>query len=90
VKDLLELLHETSSLARKASKWVLDNEVLERGYAMAVSRDAQSRGNVLSLKACLRLRRSAFVECRLMVFILRALSVDLLKNISIGIFNPVM
>ncbi|OQV25547.1 hypothetical protein BV898_00485 [Hypsibius exemplaris] len=89
VREFLGLLRDASELSKRIARWILDNEVLQRGYAVTSHslRDPNAppqSGNVLSLKACLRLRRSAFIEARSMVFVMRAIAVDLLKSMSGG------
>lgn len=83
VHALVDLIQEISRISKTVTRWVQDNEVIHRGY-MLVTAEQQEKGKVLSARACLRLRRAAFLETRFMVFILRAAAVDLLREVYEG------
>ena len=82
VQQLVELLQDFSSLTRKITKWVQDNEMINRSFVLAATAESPTGGKVLSARACLRLRRAAFLESRFAVFVLRAAAMDLLREVK--------
>ncbi|XP_055339913.1 vezatin-like [Paramacrobiotus metropolitanus] len=85
VGRLMRLLQDTASLSKRISRWVQDNEVIQRGFVLMQTQpreDVNGASKVLSARACLRLRRAVFMESRFMVFVLRAAAVDLLQKIK--------
>ncbi|GAV02902.1 hypothetical protein RvY_13407-2 [Ramazzottius varieornatus] len=87
VELLLAVLHNSSVLSQKINRWILDNEVLQRGYAVttggfaSVGEKCEEKETGLT-RACFRLRHAAFVEFRFMVFVLRAAAFDMLKDVG--------
>ena len=87
VQQLLAVLHDGTALSHKINRWILDNEVLQRGYTVATTgltnaQGGKKKGTELT-HACFRLRRAAFVDFRFMVFVLRAVAFDLLNGIEL-------